>query len=141
MKDIDGDGFGGVVESEERSRDGTEESCGLRGSCCGGLKGSCCGGLSMENKSQMQIFLDTIIDVRRLCDSMYIYESSHALPQNVVDELCRPLDHLSRSAEPVVTQRLARHKRNKNVRFYVNKRVNDNNDDECGCNNGVGLVT
>ena len=54
----------------------------------------------------------------------------------------------SRSAEPVVTQRLVRsaesvvtHKHNKNVRFEINKRVNDNNDDECGCNNAAGLVT
>ena len=75
MKEIDGDGFGGVVESEERSRVGTEESCGLRGSCCGGLKGSFCGGLSMVNKSHMQMFLGTIFDVRRMYESKHIYKS------------------------------------------------------------------
>ena len=108
MKDIDGNGFGGVVESEERSRFGTEECCGLRGSCCGGLKGSLCGGLRIDVKSHMQLFLDTMIDVRRMYESMNINKSSHALPQSVVDELCRPLDYFSRSAEPVVTQILAR---------------------------------
>ena len=85
LEDIVGNEVGGDVELEERSRVGTEECCGLQGSCCGGLKGSFCGGLSMENKPHLQIFLDTILDVRRMYDSMYIYKSSHALPQNVVD--------------------------------------------------------
>ena len=74
-KEIDGDGFGGVGKSDERSRVGTEEFGGLQGSCCGGLKGSFCCGLSMENKSHMQMCLDTIIDVRRMHESKYIYKS------------------------------------------------------------------
>ena len=81
------------MESEERSRVGTEEFCGLRGSCCGGLKGSFCGGSSIDTKSHMQMFLDTLIDVRRMYESKYIYKSSHTLSQIVVDESCKPLDH------------------------------------------------
>ena len=126
MKDIDGDGFGAVVESEEKSRVGTEELCGFKGSCCGGLKGSLCGGLNIDVKSHMQIILDTIIDVRRMYESMYIYKSSHTLSRSVVDQLCRPLDNLYRSAEPVVTHK---HKR---VRFNDN----DNNNHDNG--NGDG---
>ena len=58
-----------MVSWSRRSRVGTEELCGLWGSCCGGLKGSVCGGSSIDNKSYMQIFLDTIIDVRRMYES------------------------------------------------------------------------
>ena len=66
------------MEGIDRSRSGgigTEEFCGLRCSCCGGMKGSFCGGSSIDNKSHMQMFLDTIIDVRRMYESKYIYKS------------------------------------------------------------------
>ena len=118
------------MELEERSRVGTEEFCGLRGSCCGGLKGSLCGGCSIDVKSHMQIFLDTIIDVRRMYKSMYIYKSSHALPQNVVDELYRPLDFVSTSAEAVVTQMLARSAEAVVTRKHKSVRFNDNSNDD-----------
>ena len=70
-----------------------------------------------------------------------------------VDKLCDQSDHLSRSAEPVVTQILARsaepvvtHKHHKNVRFEINdnsnSRFNNNsNNDDCGGNSGVGIGT
>ena len=76
------------------------------------------------------MFLDTIIDVRRMYDSMYIYKSSHALPQNVVDDLCKPLDHFSRSAKPVVTQILARSAEPVVTQKHKRVRFNDNSKDD-----------
>ena len=154
---VAGNGFGGVVKSEERIPVGTEErrDCGLQGSCCGGLKGSFCGGSSIDVKSHMQFFLDTIVDLRQMYESKYILLNSQVFPPRIVDKLCRPLDNFSRSAEPVVTQRLARsaepvvtHNRQKNVRFEINNnndsRYNNNsknNDDDCGGNSGVAVGT
>ena len=43
-----GNGFAGDVESEERRRVGTDECCGLQGSCCGGSEGCFCGGLNID---------------------------------------------------------------------------------------------
>ena len=116
------------------------------------MKGSFCGGLNTDGKSHMQLFLDTIFVVRRMYESKSILLNPHVLPPQIVDRLCKTLDNCSRSAEPVVTQRLARsaesvvtHNHHKNVRFEINnngnKQVNDNNDDECGGNNGVGVGT
>ena len=58
---------------------------GLKGRFCGGLKGSFCGGLNMDKKSHLQIFHDTIIDVRRMFSSKFIPSNPCALtPQTVV---------------------------------------------------------
>ena len=64
-----GDGVGGDVRRKERISVGTEA---LQGSFCGGLQGSFCGGLNMDRKSHLQIFHDTIIDVRRMYSPSYI---------------------------------------------------------------------
>ena len=82
---VAGNGFGGDVESEERSRVGTEECCGLQGSCCGGLKGRFCGGLNIDGKSHMQLFLDTIVDVRRMYESKHILLNPHVFLPQIVD--------------------------------------------------------
>ena len=86
-KDIAGEGFGGVVRWKERTRVGTEDECG----CRGGLKGSFCGGLNIDRKSHLQIFHDTIIDVRRMYSSEYILSNPHALTPQIVETLCKPI--------------------------------------------------
>ena len=59
---VSGNGFGGDVEMEERSRVDAEDrrDGGLKGKCCGGLQGSYCGG----GESHIDMFLKSIIDKR-----------------------------------------------------------------------------
>ena len=67
---VSGNGFGGVVKSEERIRVWTEErtDCGLQGSFCGGLQGSFCGG----GESHIDMFLTSLIDKRRMSSSLIV---------------------------------------------------------------------
>ena len=57
---VAGNGFGGDVELEERSRVGTEDrrDGGLTSRLCGGLQGSYCGG----GESHIDMFLRSIND-------------------------------------------------------------------------------
>ena len=57
---VAGNGFGGDVEMEERSRVDAEDrrDGGLKGRFCGGLQGSYCGG----GESHIDMFLNSIID-------------------------------------------------------------------------------
>ena len=67
---VAGNGFGGDVELEERSRVGTEDRRDgvLKGSVCGGLQGSYCGG----GESHIDIFLKSIIDKRCMNKSAHV---------------------------------------------------------------------
>ena len=131
MKDIAGNGVGGVVRLEERMC-----SCrgGLKGSSCGGLKGSFCGGLNIDKTSHLQIFHDTIIDVRRMFRSKFISSNPHALtPQTVVlkageirADFCKS-DHV----EVHVDNR-------KSVRFCNNNDDDDNIDGNGGTHGSMG---
>ena len=100
---VAGNGFGGDVELEERSRVGTEDRRDgvLKCICCGGLQGSYCGG----GEAHIDMFLRSIIDKRCMYKSLTVRShpaftlqsrsfmlGQHVVIPQIVDKLCKPLD-------------------------------------------------
>ena len=103
---------------------------------------------SMPGELHMNICLSLIRDKRRIHSSSHFQSCPLLCSQMIGNSHCQS-DHCSRTAEPVVTQTLARsadtvvtHNRPQDVRFEINNNNDNrynNDDDDCGGSNGVGV--
>ena len=92
-EDIDGNEVGGVVELEDRIMSG---NCGTEDTRVVAVEDFRTGGelniFSIAGETHMQFIFDTIVDVRRMCDSLKQY-SLPLLSSQIADKLCDRSDH------------------------------------------------
>ena len=99
----------------------------------------------MYIKSHLQMFHDTIIDVRHVYSSEYILSNPHALTPQVVDKFCESFEHDVKAGEiradfcksDHVEGCIENRENHKTVRF-CNDNDDDDNIDGNGGTNGMG---